>query len=232
MTPSHLTVHEAFYSFQGEGVHMGQAAYFIRTQGCDQDCWFCDAAGTWHKNWKPNDLRRYEPVELALKVEHEAPEGAMIILTGGEPCLYDLDPLIRMLRAAGRYVAVETAGHRPLPQEADWITLSPKPLSTHPLPESVRAADEFKIIVSDIPSLHDGMACIPGRKTYSPVWLHPEWSHRDNADTRRLIVAAVKANAGRVRAGYQLHKLFAADLEDAQSRRMPIPLGGTGAAPW
>lgn len=232
MTPSHLTIHEAFYTFQGEGVHMGRAAFFIRTQGCDQDCWFCDAAGTWHKDWKPLDLVRMEPDEIAALVNESAPPRAMVVITGGEPCLYDLDPTIVRLQHQGRLVALETAGHRPLPRAAGvWVTLSPKPFAAHPLPDSVQRADEFKVIVSDLDSLRDGLRCITERRATSTVWLHPEWSHRHDPDTLNLIVDTVKADP-RLRAGYQLHKLFMADLLDPASRREPVPLGGTGAAPW
>lgn len=234
MTPSHLTLHEAFYTFQGEGDNMGRAAFFIRTQGCDQDCWFCDAAGTWHKDWKPEGLRKWEPEEIAELVYASTPPESMVVITGGEPCLYDLDPLLELLvYQAGRFVAIETAGHRPLPQCPDvWVTLSPKPLAAHPLRENVKRADEFKIIVSDARSLADGLDCIRGRRKWSSVWLHPEWSHRHDPATLMLITEFVKANAGPFRAGYQLHKLYTADLYDPRSSKIPVPLGGTGAHPW
>lgn len=231
MTPSRLTIHETFLTFQGEGVNMGRAAFFIRTQGCDQDCWFCDAAGTWHKDWKPLDLRKATPEELAAQVEDEAPHGAMVVITGGEPCLYDLDPLLDLLVVNGRDVAIETAGHRPLPERRAWITISPKPFAAHPLPINVRTADEFKVIVSDAASLEDGLACIAERRPWQATWLHPEWSHAHDAETLDLIVEAVKRDPS-LRAGYQLHKLYMADLLDPAARKTPVPLGGDGAAPW
>lgn len=232
MKPKRYTINETFYTFQGEGVNMGRAAFFIRTQGCDQDCWFCDAASTWHKRWKPTDLRKATADELAAQVEAEAPTGAMVVITGGEPCLFDLDPLIARLAQNGREVAIETAGHRPLPgSEWPWITLSPKPLATPPLFDSVLRADEFKVIVSDEASLHDALACIDARSPHSEVWLHPEWSHVHDVTTLDLIVNAVKADPS-LRAGYQLHKLFMADLLDPAARKEPVPLGGDGAAPW
>lgn len=232
MPPSHLTLHEAFYTFQGEGVHMGKAAFFLRTQGCDQDCWFCDAAGTWHKDWKPEGLRKWEPGEIAELVQASTPPGVMVVITGGEPCLYNLDPTIDALHRIHRYVAVETAGHRPIPLRADWITLSPKPFAAHPRRESIRFANEFKIIVSDEASLIDGLDCITPRPGNATVWLHPEWSHRDDPLTRSLITGFVKRHAGSYRAGYQLHKLYAADLGDPRASKVAVPLGGTGAHPW
>lgn len=232
MRPVTYTLNETFYTFQGEGMNLGRAAFFIRLQGCDQDCWFCDAASTWHKDWKPLDLRKAGAWELARQVELEAEPGAMVVITGGEPCLYNLVPLIEALRANRRHVALETAGHRPLPERDDvWVTLSPKPLAARPLHDSVQRADEFKIIVSDEESLEAGLDCIQARKRYAPVWLHPEWSHRHEPATLSLIVDAVKRYTG-MRAGYQLHKLYMADLLDPHARKEPVPLGGTGAAPW
>lgn len=225
------TINETFYTFQGEGANMGRAAFFIRTQGCDQDCWFCDAASTWHKRWKPNDLRKATAGDLAEQVELEAPVGAMVVITGGEPCLYDLDPLIERLAGNGREVAIETAGHRPLPAYPCWVTCSPKPFAAHPSRETLGRADEFKIIVSDAASLADGLACIRQRNSLAEVWLHPEWGHVHNPDTLDLIVGAVKAHPD-LRAGYQVHKLYMADLLDPAARKEPVPLGGDGAPPW
>lgn len=226
-----FTIHETFYTFQGEGVNLGRAAFFIRTQGCDQECPWCDAAGTWHKRFKPTDLRKATPEELAAQVEDEAPEGAMVVITGGEPCMYDLDPLIQLLIADGREVAIETAGHRPLPRSPAWITCSPKPFAAHPTPETVARAHEWKIIVSDEQSLDDGLECIEDRAPGSTVWLHPEWSHRHDPVVLELIVNSVKAYPS-LRAGYQVHKLFMADLHDPGSRKEPVPLGGVGGSPW
>lgn len=226
------TIHEHFYTFQGEGKNMGRAAFFIRTQGCDQSCSWCDAAGTWHPKWKPAGLWKATADDLCTLIEDTAPSGAIIVITGGEPCMYDLNPLVDALIDAGREVAIETAGHRPLPKNPQaWITCSPKPFAKHPTPETVARADEWKIIVSDAQSLHDGILCIEGRRPDSLVWLHPEWSQRANPEVLTLITETVKANPG-LRAGYQLHKLFRADLLDPHARVLPVPLGGTHGDPY
>lgn len=229
MPTSILAVNECFYTFQGEGVHMGRAAFFVRTQGCDQGCWFCDAASTWHRDWIPDDVERLTPEDVCVRVEAGSDRGAIVVLTGGEPCLYNLAPTIELLHHLGRYVAVETAGHRPIPANVDWITLSPKPFATHPTRENVHRADEFKIIVSDEQSLRDGLDCIEGHNDHCRIWLHPEWSSRKQAAP--IIVEAVKRYP-ELRAGYQIHKLYMADLEDPAARKEPVPLGGVGGSPW
>lgn len=226
------TVNESFYTFQGEGEFMGRAAYFIRLQGCDQACSWCDAASTWHKDWKPDNLWKGSAEETAA-LSDVAPRGAIVVLTGGEPCMYDLDPLLGALWERGRPVNIETAGHRPVPQDADvWVTLSPKPDSTPPLAESVARADEFKVIVSDERTLREGLACIEARRPGASVWLHPEWSKRSDPDVLRLIVETVKANPPEMRAGWQVHKNYVADLLDPGARKEPVPLGGTSGAPY
>lgn len=219
-------VNEHFYTWQGEGVHMGRAAYFIRLQGCDQACWFCDSASTWHKDWLPEGIFLGDRHEVADLVD--APHGVPVVLTGGEPCMYDLDPLIELFKYEQvRDVHIETAGHRPLPRGATWVTLSPKPFAAHPLRESVDRADEFKIIISDDASLDNALDCLALEPHDTrPIWLHPEWGHSDRAGTLDTITRAVKAEPKRFRAGWQLHKLYQADNADGKPVNV-APLGGT-----
>jgi organic radical activating enzyme len=225
------TVNESFYTWQGEGEWMGHAAYFIRLQGCDQACAWCDAASTWHKDHKPSDLWKGDQFATADLV-NGTPDDALVVLTGGEPCLYDLDPLVRELNDRGRAVHIETAGHRPLPTALCWVTLSPKPDGIPPLPESVAAADEFKVIVSDRDTLERGLALLDVRSPRTWVWLHPEWSKRNDPEVLSLITDTVKANPSKFRAGWQVHKNYRADLDDPGARTDAVPLGGTSGAPY
>jgi 7-carboxy-7-deazaguanine synthase len=228
--PTHYTIHESFYTWQGEGIHMGRAAFFIRTQGCDQRCWFCDAAGTWAPGYIPKGMTKVDPEGFAA-LAADVPEGAIVVITGGEPTMYDLEPAIDLLHEQGRFVTIETAGHRPAPQNVDWITLSPKPFAAKPLRETVERADEFKIIVSDQASLDDGLALIGHRSPMATVWLHPEWGHRANPETLTIISDAVKADPD-LRAGWQVHKNYLVDLMVPESRKTPVPLGGVDGNPY
>lgn len=227
------TVHETFHTFQGEGDHMGRPAFFIRLQGCDQACAWCDAAGTWHPDHKPRDLMKSSADNLA-DLADQCPRGSMVVITGGEPCLYDLDPLISALYARGREVHIETAGHQPVPRRRGlWITLSPKPDGIPPREDSVLFASEYKIIVSDQRTLDAGLELIRNRPSGPSVWLHPEWGHRTDPVVLRAIVDAVKADdSGELRAGWQVHKLYRADLLDPGARTEPVPLGGVDGAPY
>ncbi|BBN96397.1 radical SAM protein [Deinococcus grandis] len=223
-------VYERFYTWQGEGVHLGRAAYFIRLYGCPQACPWCDSAGTWHRDYRPDGVTLMGADELAEVVRAESPDGAVVVVTGGEPILFDLNPLTDALHALGRRVHIETSGIAPLRGELDWVTLSPKPFGQPPLPEVVALADEVKIIVHDPGDIQAGLDTLTGLREDAVIWLHPEWSKARERDLSVLnaITQAVKENP-RLRAGYQMHKLYRADDLDAHSDKRLIPLGGNAA---
>ena len=223
-------VYERFYTWQGEGVHLGRAAYFIRLYGCPQSCPWCDSAGTWHRDYRPEGVTLMDAHELAEVVRAESPDGAVVVITGGEPILFDLAPLTDALHALGRRVHIETSGIAPLRGELDWVTLSPKPFGQPPLPEVVVLADEVKIIVHEPGDIQVGLDTLTGLPESAVIWLHPEWSRARERDLGVLnsITQAVKENP-RLRAGYQMHKLYRADDLDAHSDKRLIPLGGNAA---
>lgn len=220
-------VYERFYTWQGEGVHLGRAAYFIRLYGCPQACPWCDSAGTWHPDYRPVGVQLMTAGELAATVREDSPEGAFVVVTGGEPILFDLGPLTDALHALGRRVHLETSGIAPLRGAIDWVTLSPKPFGQRPLPDVVRQASEVKIIVHHPEDIAAGLATLEGLPDNAVIWLHPEWSKAREKDARVLnaITEAVKADP-RLRAGYQMHKLYRADDLDQHSDKRLIPLGG------
>jgi organic radical activating enzyme len=224
--PPAYRVHEWFHAFQGEGVHMGRSAWFVRLYGCDQRCPWCDSAGTWHRDYFPKDLIVRTAVDVAALL---GPEPGFVVITGGEPTLYDLEPLTRVFHMDGRSVHLETAGHRPIRGDLDWVTLSPKPFGKPPLGENVRLANEFKIVVAKPEDVAVGLDAIADRTPGTPVWLHPEWSQRENSEVLAAICAAVASDSScTLRAGWQLHKLYRVDQLDPRSRPS-VPLGGNPA---
>ena len=120
-----MKVNEIFYSLQGEGAHTGTPAIFIRFASCNLRCPFCDTNFD-----KYNELSKSAILD-AIK-EYPA---QLVVLTGGEPTLQDLAPLIDDLHKAGKFVAIETNGTNETPSNADWVTCSPKV-----------AADEVKVV--------------------------------------------------------------------------------------
>lgn len=143
-----------FKSIQGEGVYTGVPATFVRFQGCNLDCSFCDTpeAKTHFGGTAARSLEHL--VERILKV---AGDTELIILTGGEPTLQPLEELVKVLhRSEGAYrVHLETNGTLPIPDGIDWVVVSPKGDSTisH---DTILRANELKWLVgteADIPPL-------------------------------------------------------------------------------
>src|ERR1041385_4887931 len=90
-----LPVMEQFYTLQGEGFHQGRAAYFIRLGGCDVGCTWCDVKGSW-------DAEKHPKYAIeSLKTEVRKTPAEIVVITGGEPLIYDLDELTKKLQDAG-----------------------------------------------------------------------------------------------------------------------------------
>src|SRR6187397_2366298 len=106
---SSLPLMEDFYTIQGEGFYQGHAAYFIRLGGCDVGCVWCDVKESWDASAHP-----ILSVETILdRTRSEIPSQGqlpIVVITGGEPLMYDLHPLIGALHKAGFYVNIETSG--------------------------------------------------------------------------------------------------------------------------
>ncbi len=219
--PKLLPIHERFYTFQGEGTHMGRAAYFIRTFGCPVHCPWCDSAGTWHPDYIPQHIERLNVAELtqAAKATH----AEFTVITGGEPAIHDLQPLTHSFHTTGQKIHLETSGAFPIQGDFDWICLSPKRWKL-PLQENLRKADEFKIIVDRAEAIEEYVDLLEPDES-RPVWLHPEWSQHDNPEILNAITAWIKQHGAPFRAGWQLHKNYAADLCDPRSAPA-APLGG------
>lgn len=118
-------VNEMFRSLQGEGGNVGLDAVFVRLSGCNLSCTFCDTS---HNNGIIMD--DFEIVSEAKRLYPE--DDGWIILTGGEPTIHDLRPLLAEFKAAGFKVALESNGTNPIPADVQvllsYVTVSPKRL--------------------------------------------------------------------------------------------------------
>ena len=110
-----LALMEAFYSIQGEGFHTGKAAYFLRIGGCDVGCHWCDVKESWDVNLHP-----LTEVDEIIRLIDETRVDTVVI-TGGEPLMWNLNLLCNRLRRKGLQVYLETSGAYPLSGEFDWI---------------------------------------------------------------------------------------------------------------
>lgn len=144
-----LPVVETFHSLQGEGLHSGRSAFFIRLAGCTVGCSWCDTKHSWPL--QPHPQRSL--AELAGEAAAAAAVGAAFaVITGGEPLEHNLDPLCTMLAAAvpDLPLHLETSGAAPLALSGRfaWITLSPK-RHRPPSAQLLAACDELKLVVHD-----------------------------------------------------------------------------------
>jgi 7-carboxy-7-deazaguanine synthase len=102
-----LPLVEQFYTIQGEGYHTGKAAYFIRIGGCDIGCRWCDSK----VSWNPGIHKMVSITDIVNNVLANAAKS--VVVTGGEPSLYNLDPLCQMLKANHIETFIETSGGLP-----------------------------------------------------------------------------------------------------------------------
>lgn len=191
-----LPLMEMFYTLQGEGFHTGRAAFFIRLGGCDVGCVWCDVKESWDAEQHPL-MEESEMVSEALK--HPS---RFSVITGGEPCLYDLTGLTSQLKQAGFETALETSGAYPVTGKFDWICVSPKKFKS-PIPESLWKADELKCIVfnrSDFKWAEENAKLV---SSSCRLFLQPEYSVMDKMLPQ--IIEFVKEHP-RWRISLQTHK--------------------------
>ena len=146
-----LPVVETFHSLQGEGLHAGRSAFFIRLAGCTVGCPWCDTKHSWPQGSHPHRSL----AELASEAATAAAAGAaFVVITGGEPLHHDLSGLCTALRQTGLPMPLhlETSGVDPHSGRFDWITLSPK-RHRPPSAELLGACQELKVVVEQAEDL-------------------------------------------------------------------------------
>ncbi len=185
---------ETFHSLQGEGLHAGRSAFFIRLAGCDVGCPWCDTKHSW-----PEAAHPQRPLaQLATEASAAAAAGAAFaVITGGEPLQQPLDALCMVLAAAGLPLHLETSGVGTFSGRFDWITLSPKP-HRPPAAALLARCDELKVVVTSPADLAfaEAMAAeaLRRRPPAAPgpvLLLQPVW---DEPAARELAVAYVRAH--------------------------------------
>ncbi|KJY83428.1 pyrroloquinoline quinone biosynthesis protein [Vibrio galatheae] len=130
-----------FQTIQGEGVYTGVPSVFVRLQECPVGCAWCDTKQTWDAT--PQDER---PLDEILAKQEDSPTWCSvtaeqivdeykkqgytakhIVITGGEPCIYDLTPLSTAFEAIDCQCQIETSGTSEVrTSENTWVTVSPK----------------------------------------------------------------------------------------------------------
>jgi len=102
---------EIFKSIQGEGNVVGRPSTFVRMYGCNLTCTWCDTKYSWaeQENAKEGiDYTWMTSEQIFEKVsEFDAP---LVTITGGEPLLQPLEPLVNDLVNSGYSILIETNG--------------------------------------------------------------------------------------------------------------------------
>ena len=191
-----IPIKETFLSIQGEGYHAGESSYFIRTQGCDIGCHWCDEP----KSWELNAGIKMTSEKLLSDVQKT--NTSIVIFTGGEPLMHDLSDVSKTMINKGYKLHLETSGGYPLSGQWNWITLSPKKVKP-PLSEIYPLASELKIIIYN---KHDFKWALEQEKMVSQsclLYLQPEWSRLN--DMQSDILDFIAKNP-RWKLSLQMHK--------------------------
>lgn len=164
-----LPLMEAFYTIQGEGRFTGHPAYFIRLGGCDVGCVWCDVKESWEAGKWP-----IQPIE-DIVAEAEKFPGRLVVITGGEPLMYELGPLTALLKEKGFTTNIETSGAHPFSGDFDWVCFSPKKFKK-PHPSIYQEADELKVVVFHSSDFDFAEEHAKSVNEDCELRLQPEWS--------------------------------------------------------
>jgi organic radical activating enzyme len=190
-----LPLMEEFYTIQGEGYHTGTAAYFIRIGGCDVGCHWCDVKESWNAELHP-------PTPTDLIVSNAKKYANTVVITGGEPLMWDMTQITQKLKQQNLQVHIETSGAYTLSGEWDWICLSPKK-NKLPTQTVYDNANELKVIIHN---KHDFIFAEEQAQLVNSnaiLFLQPEWSKKEEM-TPQLVDYVM--NNPKWRVSLQTHK--------------------------
>ena len=180
-----IPIMEYFYSLQGEGYYAGRPAYFIRLAGCNVGCSWCDVKESWEA--------KTEQVQAINTVVHKCVTSNtnFVVITGGEPAMYDISFLVKALKEKKIEVAIETSGAYKLIGEIDWYCFSPKKFK-FPIEEAYQKANELKVIISNKSDLRWAEKHADKVNKNCILYMQPEWGKRN--EITPLIIQYVKQN--------------------------------------
>jgi organic radical activating enzyme len=205
LQPHTLKIFEIFASIQGEGLRQGEPTIFVRLSGCNLRCSFCDTKEAWNRGQEM-------PISDILSQIQESRKqfpAEWICLTGGEPLLQNIKPLVFALKKAEYFIQIETNATQFLSLPLDWITVSPKPKSYTCCPEFRNVAREVKLIVTKELNINIIRRFRREFPSHIPLLLQPDnnqsWSIKKGL---QLLWQAIRDGQSNLRLSYQLHKLI------------------------
>ena len=167
----YLPVMESFYTIQGEGFHSGSPAHFIRTAGCDVGCGWCDVKESWDEDLHPI-------VDIRTLINDVKSNCNIVVVTGGEPLLWNMKPLTKLLKKNNFKTHIETSGSSKLTGDWDWICLSPKKRKS-PMSEVYKKANELKMIIYNNSDFKFAEEQAKKVNSQCMLFLQPEWTRKD-----------------------------------------------------
>ena len=167
-----LPIMEYFYTIQGEGFYSGRAAFFIRTAGCDVGCVWCDVKESWDKEKHPLLTIDF----LINEVKNSGTQ--LVVITGGEPAMYNLTTIVNRIKELNIEVAIETSGCYNLNGDVDWYCFSPKKFKA-PVEEAYTKASELKVVISHPSDFEWAESHLTKINSTCKLYLQPEWSKQE-----------------------------------------------------
>lgn len=179
------TVHEIFYTLQGEGANTGRPAVFCRFAGCNlwtgretdrasAVCQFCDTDFVGGDSFKTPDA-----LVTAVVAHWPSAERPFVVCTGGEPLLQIDAALVEAFHRQNCEIAIETNGTRLPPPGIDWVCVSPKANA----PFVLTRGDELKLVYPQEGAEPERFAALPFRHFF----LQPMDGPEREANTRTAI---------------------------------------------
>jgi len=219
-----IDVHSMFYTIQGECIHQGRPALFLRLAGCSLQCPLCDTEYT-------QGRYRVGSSELAYSVAERLNQHRtdLLVITGGEPLRQQLDEFLTHMYQSrpGTIVQIETNGIHPITpfmmermqRRTLDVVVSPK---VHYVDETLRFASAWKYIIQHgnvdeadglpIQALENKVKGRVARPLgFAQVWLNPADEQDERKNKRNRDLAAKLCLKFGYRLGVQLHKIY--DLE-------------------
>ncbi len=172
-----LPIADLFVSLQGEGFNTGKPVFFVRLGGCNVRCSWCDTK----ESWDGTSFPLLSVTDLYKKIADSGQK--RVVITGGEPALYNLGPICNILKDGGIERFMETSGTSPIRGDFEWIALSPK-RHMPPLKENLERASELKVVIT---SPEDFSWAEENRKYVNEgckLYLQPEWGAREEILSR------------------------------------------------
>lgn len=204
-----IKLNEIFTSIQGEGTQIGRPVIFVRVSKCNMSCYFCDTnyQPVWYEGSADSVMQLIEKEFKEAKARGDIEEPA-VLLTGGEPTIYNLEPLLKLLNSNGYWIGIESNGRNNFIEWEiyfDHITISPKA----PKGLGMLWADEVRLVVQKFVT-EDYLKELGGLVKADNYYLSPMCDDKGNfnwKETYKLLAQTKKMKHKNWRLSLQTHKL-------------------------